>query len=160
MLFKRFIPQTIRSKFIIMISAIVFLLLGSLAVQSYLQKKDSMIASSEKDLLFQIIQINNQIDQQAQTALALARQLASNLEISKAVAAHDRERLSELTLSSFEKNKDAMGMAQMQFHIPPATSLFRAHKPGKYGDDLTSFRLGVLSANRDQKPIMGIEKGV
>ncbi|MCK5068895.1 MAG: HAMP domain-containing protein, partial [Desulfocapsa sp.] len=44
--------------------------------------------------------------------------------------------------------------------IPPATSLFRAHKPGKYGDDLTSFRLGVLSANRDQKPIMGIEKGV
>ncbi len=160
MVFKRFLPQTIRSKFIIMISVVVFLLLGSLTVQSYLQKKDSMLASGKKDLLFQITQVNNQVEQQAQTALALARQTASNPEISMAVATHDWERLSELTLSGFEKIKDEIGMAQMHFHIPPATSLFRAHKPEKHGDDLSSFRLGVLEVNRNHQPIMGIEKGV
>ncbi|MEA3333565.1 MAG: methyl-accepting chemotaxis protein, partial [Pseudomonadota bacterium] len=103
---------------------------------------------------------NNQLRQQAQTALALARLMASNAAVSEAVAARDHEKLSQLTLSAFQGDKDALGMAQLHFHSPPAISLFRAHKPEKHGDDLSSFRFGVLAVNRTHQPVAGIEKGV
>lgn len=86
--------------------------------------------------------------------------MASNPDIGAAVSEHDWEALKEMTLVQFQENAEADGMAQLHFHILPATSLFRAHKPEKHGDDLSSFRFGVIDVNRTHRTVSGVEKGV
>jgi len=157
---KQSLPQTIRTKFIVMITLIIALLLTALTVLSYLQKKESILSSNKITLQSQIRQVDNQLQQQAKMALNLARQMASNRAVAEAVAARDHEKLSELSLSAFQGDKDALGMVQLHFHSPPAISLFRAHQPEKHGDDLSSFRHAVLAVNRTHQPVVGVEEGV
>ena len=57
-------------------------------------------------------------------------------------------------------NNVTVDLAQFQFHLPPATSFLRLHQPQKFGDDLSSIRATVVQANREGKPVMGIETGV
>ncbi len=45
------------------------------------------------------------------------------------------------------------------FHDPQGRSLFRFHKPGKYGDDLTDFRKSIATIIKDHKYIEGFEEG-
>ncbi len=160
MLLKKFIPYTIRSKFIILIIATISILLCFMTYSSYKQKKITSISNNKLFLKNQLAQIFSQIDQRGKTALAMAQQFATSPEIIRAVADHDREKLSELTLTRFQNCRKQNGMAQLHFHIPPAISLFRAHKPEKHGDDLSSFRFGVLEVNRNHKAVNGIEKGI
>ncbi|MGE5478331.1 MAG: cache domain-containing protein [Bacteroidales bacterium] len=92
---------------------------------------------------------------------ALLAQLVAEIPDAKtAFAARDRDRLGQLFLQPFAALKSAYGVEQMQFHIPPATSFYRVHLPAKFGDDLSSFRRTVVEANRDAKPVMGLENGV
>ena len=56
--------------------------------------------------------------------------------------------------------KKEFAARQFQFHIPPATSFLRVHKPEKFGDDLSSFRKTVIATNESKKNIVGLEKGV
>jgi methyl-accepting chemotaxis protein len=70
--------------------------------------------------------------------------------------------------------KDPYDVEQLQFHLPPALSFFRAHSSklengswslGPTGDDLSSFRFTVLSTNGTFKPgesphpVRGLELG-
>jgi methyl-accepting chemotaxis protein len=72
----------------------------------------------------------------------------------------DRELLKSILLPVYiNKLKSEYGIAQFQFHLPPATSFLRLHKPAKFGDDLSSFRQTVLEVNRSRKPVVGIEVG-
>ncbi|MBF0214804.1 MAG: hypothetical protein HQM00_14795, partial [Magnetococcales bacterium] len=48
---------------------------------------------------------------------------------------------------------------QFQFHLSPATSFLRAHKPEQFGDDLSAFRKTVVVANQTRKPVVGLEVG-
>jgi len=156
----RLLPYTIRAKFILLIFCTLAPILSFITITSYQQKKTVILLNNENILKNQMVQVYNQIDQRAGTALALARMTASDPRITSAVAEHDWETLSEITLSRFKKNRKANGMAQLHFHIPPAISLFRAHKPEKHGDDLSSFRFGVLEVNRTHRSVSGVEKGV
>ncbi|MEW5728269.1 MAG: methyl-accepting chemotaxis protein [Pseudomonadota bacterium] len=91
---------------------------------------------------------------------ALAMLAAELPDAKAAFAAGDRRRLGELFVQPFAALKARLGVEQMQFHLPPATSFFRAHMPNKFGDDLSSFRRTVVEANRDHKAVMGLENGV
>ncbi|HEY3366363.1 MAG TPA: methyl-accepting chemotaxis protein [Symbiobacteriaceae bacterium] len=93
------------------------------------------------------------------SAYAGATTLANMPEVVKAFGAHDREKLKAATGSLFQSLKDR-GVAQIQFHVPPATSFLRLHQPEKFGDDLSSFRTTVVQANQTQKPVTGLEEGV
>ncbi|HLO78375.1 MAG TPA: cache domain-containing protein [Magnetospirillum sp.] len=90
----------------------------------------------------------------------LAQMVAEMPETKAAFAAGDRDRLGQMFLGPFGALKATYGVEQMQFHLPPAVSFFRVHMPGKFGDDLASFRQTVVEANRDAKPVMGLENGV
>lgn len=61
--------------------------------------------------------------------------------------------------SSFTTLKNDYGLAQFQFHKPPATSFLRVHREEKYGDDLSGFRHTVLYVNRTKNPVQGVEIG-
>jgi methyl-accepting chemotaxis protein len=71
----------------------------------------------------------------------------------------DRQKLLAEFLPGFDILKKKFGLAQFQFHKPPAMSFLRVHQPEKYGDDLSSFRFTVLSVNEKREGVRGIEIG-
>jgi signal transduction histidine kinase len=50
-------------------------------------------------------------------------------------------------------------LRQLHFHLPNNRSFLRMHKPDRYGDDLTKFRLTVATVNATLKPVQGFEEG-
>ncbi len=86
--------------------------------------------------------------------------LLKNREVVSAFAMRDRKRLSDLLLRFYQRVLRAhYGIKQFQFHLPNGVSFFRVHKPGKYGDDLSSFRDTVVTANESKVPVRGLEVG-
>lgn len=75
-------------------------------------------------------------------------------------ASSNREDLLKSFLPAFELLKKDYAVRQFQFHLPPATSFLRVHKPEKFGDDLSSFRQTVLDTNKNKTATVGLEKGV
>ena len=82
-----------------------------------------------------------------------------NPDVAKALADRDRATLMRLVQPVFDEIKRE-GFSQLQFHLPPAISLYRAHAPQKYGDDLSKIRPTVVTANQEHKTVEGLEEGV
>lgn len=70
-----------------------------------------------------------------------------------------RDELTERLLPYFEDITETYGVAQFQFHLPPATSFLRLHRPDRFGDDLSEFRRTVVETNSSQSPVRGLEVG-
>ena len=100
------------------------------------------------------------INSEAERALSLAESLAGNGAVQEAFATGDRDRLARMLVPGFKGLSEHHGLRQLQFHIAPATSFLRVHKPEKFGDDLSSFRATVVEVNRTGKPVHGLENGV
>lgn len=101
-----------------------------------------------------------QLDAEARRAESQADLIANIPDVQQAMAAGDRARLTQLLHATFKRQKAEYGIRQLQFHLPPATSMLRLHKLEKFGDDLSSFRQTVVEANRNRSAIRGLEKGV
>ena len=103
-----------------------------------------------------------QLESEGRAAEMMSALVANIPDVQQAFAAGDRDQLAELLVPSFKvlkKNSD-YAARQFQFHLPPATSFLRVHKPEKFGDDLSSFRKTVVVTNSTKKPVRGLEKGV
>ncbi len=86
--------------------------------------------------------------------------LLQNQNVVRFFAERKRDSLKEELLTFYnDKLRPDYKIAQFQFHLPPATSFLRLHKPEKYGDDLSSFRQTVLDVNNTKKEVVGIEVG-
>ena len=117
--------------------------------------------SAERRELTQLYEaIKSEIKSEARLATALAKYTANVTPIRDVFAEGDRDALSEIMIPAFNMLNKDFGVKQLQFHLPPATSFFRAHNPGKFGDDLSSFRNTVVDVNRKSVAINGIERGV
>jgi methyl-accepting chemotaxis protein len=98
---------------------------------------------------------------QSARAAALAAAVAAAPEVVEAFAREDRARLLALTAPMLQAlRREGVAVDQFQFHHPPATSFLRVHQPARFGDDLSGFRSTVVSANRERRPIRGLEGGV
>ena len=105
-------------------------------------------------------QLRARIDSDSRQALVLANLVAGQAGIQEKFAAKDREGLAAEFVPEFAGLKSGFGIRQFQFHLPPAASFLRVHKPEKFGDDLSSFRRTVVETNTGKKSIYGLEKGV
>ena len=103
---------------------------------------------------------DSSLKSESDRALSLAVSLAENNAVRDQFAARTRDTLQATLAPVFKELKDKHGIRQMQFHLAPATSFLRVHRPEKFGDDLSSFRFTVVEVNRSQKPVSGIENGV
>jgi methyl-accepting chemotaxis protein len=120
-----------------------------------------ILSSSEEGEMSEIYEnIVSGIDSEGRLARAMSALVAGIPDVQAAFAENDRETLADLFAPGFAKLKKEYGVRQFQFHLPPATSYFRVHKPAKFGDDLSGFRKTVLQGNRDKRPIQGLEVGV
>ena len=101
-----------------------------------------------------------EIEAEGRLATAMSYIISSVPEMTKAMAEGRRDDLAKSTVPLFKELKKNYSVRQFQFHLPPATSFLRAHKPAKFGDDLSSFRKTILATNATKKPVKGLEKGV
>ncbi len=158
-MFQKFYPAKEKSKFmLIVLISFSFIIMGGLYLISQQMYKN--LIDSQKSIEkanFHIVM--GMFDSKIQQAMALASAMAIDQDNAAAVANHDTAALKKRNLKKFLYLKKAYNLSQFQFHLPPAISLFRAHKPEKFGDDLSSIRQGVLDCNKNKKSIQGLEKG-
>ena len=116
--------------------------------------------AEERELSALHSSVLDSIDDEARMASALASSVAQLEEVTQLFANRDREALLE-QLQALNAHMEAeYGVVQFQFHLPPATSFLRLHRPDRYDDDLSGFRHTVVEVNRRQETIRGLEVGV
>jgi diguanylate cyclase (GGDEF)-like protein/PAS domain S-box-containing protein len=75
-------------------------------------------------------------------------------------AAQIRQDLFDLISPGWQKVTGRYQVRQLHFHMGPGdTSFLRVHKPGKFGDDLSTIRHTITHAIRDNAPTHGFESG-
>lgn len=79
-------------------------------------------------------------------------------DIKEAFANRDRKKLYTILKEKYQVLKNG-GYKQVHFHTPDNHSFLRMHKPGSYGDDLSTIRNTVVYVNKYHKPIHGLETG-
>lgn len=104
--------------------------------------------------------LTQEIEQEGLRALSMAQLVALQSNVVEAMRAGDREMLAGVFVPGFKDLKADYGVRQFQFHLPPATSFLRVHKPEKFGDDLSGFRNTVLKVNNEKIATKGLEVGV
>ena len=104
----------------------------------------------------------SQLAAEGRVAEMMSSLIANIPDVQKKFANGDRDQLASMLVPSFKvlKSNPEYAARQFQFHLPPATSFLRVHKPKKFGDDLSSFRKTVVKTNNSKKPVRGLEKGV
>jgi len=141
--------------------ALVLLLTGAIIVPTVMNEITGTVHSAEaRQMRLLATSAEAEIASEARTGEALSG-LVAHIDILQAnFAGHNREFLAEQLVPAFKYMKERYAVRQFQYHVPPAISFLRLHKPEKYGDDLSSFRATVLETNRENKPVQGLEKGV
>jgi diguanylate cyclase (GGDEF)-like protein/PAS domain S-box-containing protein len=81
--------------------------------------------------------------------------------IKEALAAHDRERLYNLSKGRWETlSHENQYLQVMHFHLPEGTSFLRMHKPDAYGDAIAEQRPMLQKIHKEHKSVYGFEAGV
>ncbi|NOZ36635.1 MAG: methyl-accepting chemotaxis protein [Gammaproteobacteria bacterium] len=141
--------------------AISLFLLIAVIVPLVLAQVSSIVSKAElRELETLFDNAQAEIKSTGHLAQALSLMVAQTPEIQKLFAEGDRQALAKRTVPLFKLFRDKFAVRQFQFHTPPAISFLRAHKPEKFGDDLSSFRKTVVKTNATKKPVFGLEKGV
>ncbi|MET0074238.1 MAG: methyl-accepting chemotaxis protein [Candidatus Thiodiazotropha lotti] len=150
----------ISARFVIATVVAVMVVLAITLVTTF-NYMGGILSASEKNEMSEIYQnVVAGIDSEGRLARAMSALVAGIPDVQEAFADKDRETLHGLFVPGFAKLKKEYGVRQFQFHEPPATSYLRVHKPAKFGDDLSGFRLTVVEGNNSKKPIQGLEVGV
>lgn len=152
--------KTIRMQLSLVIFGLA--LLGSVlaVIISEWVSSDLIKVALEREVANAKEQLTSRIESDSRQALLLATVVAGQTGVQKKFAAKDRDGLAAEFVPAFSALKSGYGIRQFQFHLPPAESFLRVHRPEKFGDDLAGFRKTIVSTNTSQKPISGLEKGV
>lgn len=154
------IQLTMSKRLIMALTGSVFLAVLATTASHIFISQRLIEASAAQELKTLEAFFGSSVKSEADRALSLAASLAENTAARDAFAARDRDGLQAMLGPVFKELKDRHGVRQLQFHLAPATSFLRVHRPEKFGDDLSSFRFTVVEVNRTQKPVFGIENGV
>ncbi len=151
--------MSLRNRFIVTLSGIVFVVLCLMATITSVVISDLIDTAQQRELKAYIAQLDSRIENWNRDAVNRAALVAGIPAVQQAMAEQDREGLGALFNSGFKEWKQKNGVRQFQFHLPPATSFLRVHKPQKFGDDLSGFRKTVVATNTQKTTIMGLERG-
>jgi len=132
----------------VIVSFVFSLYMGGNAEQSQRQHLEQLFTA-----------FHDVLSQESDHAIALATLVAKTPSAAEAFANGDRQALEDMYRPSFEALSRTDRLRQFQFHLPPATSFLRVHDPETFGDDLSSIRATVVTANTLREPVKGLEKG-
>ncbi len=151
--------QGLKSKTILPVIIILALVMSGLAVFNYASQVSFVNDEAEETLKGVLGTAHGILDARMNLYQQMATLVAGLPTAADAFGKDDRGKLLSEFLPGFEILKKKFGLAQFQFHKPPAMSFLRVHQPEKYGDDLSSFRFTVLSVNEKRAGVRGIEIG-
>lgn len=150
--------RTIKFKILIPVMLVVTVAFAAMIYNGFVQMREAIIRQETQ----QYETLNSTVSGELESVFSRARLgilgVVNNVEIQKAFAERNRERLTVLTMPIFQEVKKE-GMEQFQFHLAPATSFLRLHMPAKFGDDLSTIRPTVIECNRTGKIVEGLEEG-
>ncbi|MGL5463070.1 MAG: cache domain-containing protein, partial [Aeromonas veronii] len=122
------------------------------------ENRQRALAAEQAALRSQLQNVEAVIKNTSHETVLAATLIAQRPDAARAVADKDWQTLANLFDPLWPALK-AQGIQQFHFHIPPATSLYRVHKPANHGDDLSTTRLAVVEVNRNHQPVGGLETG-
>ncbi|HEX2654743.1 MAG TPA: cache domain-containing protein [Xanthobacteraceae bacterium] len=152
--------NSIKTKFLALVGVVFLVFFVSFALIGLLGKNELVRLGLESELDAVAQGLVATIEAEGVRSRSLAEGVASDPAVVEAFAARDRAGLLAHVGPIFKQLQETAGAEQMQFHLAPAISFLRAHQPGKFGDDLSSFRETVVQTNGDRKPREGLENGV
>nr|WP_234915267.1 methyl-accepting chemotaxis protein [Aeromonas veronii] len=123
------------------------------------ENRQRALAAEQAALRSQLQNVEAVIKNTSHETVLAATLIAQRPDAAEAVADKDWQTLANLFDPLWPAIK-AQGIEQFQFHLPPATSLYRVHKPEKHGDDLSAIRPTVVEVNREHHAVGGLEIGV
>ena len=140
----------------------VLLTILMLSLLSMNNMTNVLLKAETRELESYYTQALSQLESEGRVAEMMSALIANIPDVQQGFADGNRDRLAEMLVPSFKVLKESPEYAvrQFQFHLPPATSFLRVHKPQKFGDDLSSFRKTVVKTNSVKKSVRGLEKGV
>ncbi|WP_432798432.1 methyl-accepting chemotaxis protein [Poriferisphaera sp. WC338] len=137
-----------------------FILCGIVLSWFTIDRLGQMVLIAEQRELHELAaEVTTEVQSQQHLATALSKLISTDKETQQLFANKDRDGLLKKYANIFADMKSEFGVKQFQFHLPPAESFLRLHKPQKFGDDLSSFRQTVLKANQNKITFSGLEKG-
>ncbi|WP_033135882.1 methyl-accepting chemotaxis protein [Aeromonas finlandensis] len=139
------------------ISGIVLLAVVLLTFNLF-ENRQRAVTAEQGALQTELQNIESVIRNASHETVLAATLIAQRPDAAKAVADKDWQALASLFDPLWPALK-AQGIQQFHFHVPPATSLYRVHKPANHGDDLSTTRLAVVEVNRNHQPVGGLETG-
>lgn len=149
----------IQTRMLLGIGLIITLILA-LIVPVTLVQIGNVIDNAEKNELKNLYNSAlSEILSGSNSALMLSEVLANMPVTVEALNTNNREKLQEVMVPIFKLLNADFEVEQLQFHTPPAISFLRAHQPSHFGDDISSIRKTVVSANTNYETIRGLEQG-
>jgi len=133
-----------------------------LSLLSMSNMKTVLSQAETRELESYYAQALSQLEAEGRVAEMMSALVANIPDVQQNFAQGNRDQLASMLVPSFKvlKKNPEYAARQFQFHLPPATSFLRVHKPQKHGDDLSSFRKTVVKTNNTKQAVRGLEKGV
>ncbi len=154
-----FPPRKLGHQITLLVIGGIVLLAAVLLTFNLFENRQRALAAEQAALRSQLQNVEAVIKNTSHETVLAATLIAQRPDAAKAVADKDWQTLANLFDPLWPAIK-AQGIEQFQFHLPPATSLYRVHKPEKHGDDLSAIRPTVVEVNREHHAVGGLEIGV
>ena len=151
--------KSIKTQTVFIVSIVIVVVLIAAAVVFFNQQKAIISHYEEREAKNLANFVRTILKDKAQQAAMGAYIVSKTHQYAELFAHGKRDELCSSLEEMWEGLKERFKVAQFQFHLPPAVSFLRLHKPQKFGDDLSSFRKTVLATNEQKKIIEGVEKG-
>ncbi|MFZ5920487.1 MAG: GAF domain-containing protein [Chloroflexota bacterium] len=148
----------IRSKLVIWIAMMLFVILGSLTWISLNNIRGQVEADEDRQLTLLNESYNIYVASQADAAAALAISLADREDVIALFEARDRDGLLELLTPMFTSLKEDFDIRHLYVEEPNGTVFVRVHDPESYGDNIT-YRRTAADALALRQPVAGVEIG-
>jgi methyl-accepting chemotaxis protein len=146
-----------------LIAAIVFtvaIACTSLAAFFLSQQSALVELALERELRGQYDSVTAMIDAETRNVLGIGHVIANLPQVKTAMQSGDRDTLVATLLDSLEATKRELGVNLFTFSVRPAKVLVRIHDPKHpAGDDISSRRKLVVSAQEKSAPVAGVEPG-
>ncbi|POQ99197.1 hypothetical protein AU468_10620 [Alkalispirochaeta sphaeroplastigenens] len=136
------------------------ILLGGINVALTVQRAYQQMNTATQERVHEVREsFSTLLNEQFSSLSLVVETLLQDDVLITAFAERNREEVAARHAELFDRMVNHFGVAQYQFHLPPATSFYRFHAPQVFDDDLSAFRATVVEANRSRQPVVGLEVG-
>jgi|GEM_PF-449091 len=150
--------KSISTRLILAIALLVAATCALLGTYSIIEQRAALQTGLDQQLRQQYSSVTAALDYEGRRALAVGTTVANLPPVVEAVAKGDRDAVLALLGNALAILK-TQGMPRMLVARPTATVFLRVQEPKNHGDDVSTRRATIVTANRSGQPAVGVEMG-